>query len=92
MTAAAVDRDIVSLCPVQVAHPHFDISFGCFVFGLGLFAFQSVLFGLYRLFFIIGEIDCLFLRLRDDLLLALVGFARNLLRRLTRDWVVSFGG
>ena len=41
ISAAAVDRDIVSLCPVQVAYPHFDISFGCFVFGLGLFAFQS---------------------------------------------------
>ena len=34
-------RDIVSLCPVQVDHPHFDVSFGCIVFGLGLFAFQS---------------------------------------------------
>ena len=27
---------------------------GCFVFGLVSFAFQSVLFGLYRTFFIIG--------------------------------------
>ena len=27
--------------PVQVDHRHFDISIGCFVFGLGLFAFQS---------------------------------------------------
>ncbi len=26
--------------PVQIAHPHFDGMFGCFVFGLGLFAFQ----------------------------------------------------
>ena len=40
MTAAAVDRDIVSFIPVQVAYPHFDVSFGCLVFGLGLFAFQ----------------------------------------------------
>ena len=38
--AAAVDRDIGSLFPVQIAHPHFDVVFGCFVFGLGLFAFQ----------------------------------------------------
>ena len=38
--AAAVDRDIGSLYPVQVAHRHFDVSIGCFVFGLGLFAFQ----------------------------------------------------
>ena len=37
-----------------VANPHFDIMFGCFVFELGLFAFQSVLFGLNRSFFIIG--------------------------------------
>ena len=28
------------LYPVQVAYPHFDISFGGIVFGLGLFAFQ----------------------------------------------------
>ena len=40
ITAAAVDRDIGFRYPVQVDHPHFDISFGCFVFGLGLFAFQ----------------------------------------------------
>ena len=37
-----------------VANRHFDIMFGCFVFGFVSFAFQSVLFGLYRLFFIIG--------------------------------------
>ena len=37
-----------------VAYRHFDMVFGCFVFELGLFAFQMVLFGLYRLFFIIG--------------------------------------
>ena len=39
---------------MQVARRHFDVVFGCFVFGLGLFAFQSVLFCLYRSFFIIG--------------------------------------
>ena len=50
------------------------------------------LLGLYRLFFIIGGGDRSCLRLRDDLLLALVGFARNLLRRLTRDWVVCLCG
>ena len=37
-----------------VAKRHFDVRIGCFVFGLVSFAFQSVLFGLYRLFFIIG--------------------------------------
>ena len=45
---------------------------------------------LYRTFFIIGGIGRSFLRLRGVLLCFFVGFARNLLRRLTRDWVVSF--
>ena len=39
---------------MQVAYRHFDVRIGCFVFGSVLHAFQSVLFGLYRLFFIIG--------------------------------------
>ena len=39
---------------MQVAYRHFDVVFGCFVFGSVSFAFQLVLFGLYRLFFIIG--------------------------------------
>ena len=39
---------------MQVANRHFDFLFGCFVFDPVSFAFQSVLFGLYRLFFIIG--------------------------------------
>ena len=84
--AAAVDRDIVSLYPVQVAYPHFDISFGCFVFGLGLFAFQSISLGLYRSFFIIGG-EGLFVPA------ATVGFAM-VFRRICadRDWVVSFCG
>ena len=37
-----------------VANRHFDFLFGCFVFDPVSFAFQSVLFGLYRSFFIIG--------------------------------------
>ena len=37
-----------------VANRHFDFLFGCFVFDPVSFAFQSVLFGLYRTFFIIG--------------------------------------
>ena len=37
-----------------IARRHFDVMFGCFVFGSVSFAFQLVLFGLYRLFFIIG--------------------------------------
>ena len=39
---------------MQVDYRHFDVMFGCFVFGFGLYAFQSVLLGLYRTFFIIG--------------------------------------
>ena len=62
--AAAVDRDIVSFIPVQTACPHFDIPFGCCVFGLRLFAFQKITVGFGRSFFIGGGIDCSFLRLR----------------------------
>ena len=40
ISAAAVDRDIGSLYPVQTVCLHFDVSIGCLVFGLGLFAFQ----------------------------------------------------
>ncbi len=61
---AAVDRDIGSLYPVQTVHPHFDVSIGCFVFGLGLFAFQEITLGFGLSFFIGGGKDCLFLRLR----------------------------
>ena len=38
--AAAVDRDLVSLYPVQTVCRHFDVMFGCLVFGLGSLAFQ----------------------------------------------------
>ena len=65
--AAAVDRDLGFRYPVQIAHPHFDISFGCLVFGLGLFAFQWISLGFWLSFFIGGGIDCSFLRLRNVL-------------------------
>ena len=68
ITAAAGDRDIGFRYPVQIAHPHFDISIGCFVFGLGLFAFQKISLGFGRTFFIGGGMDCSFLRLREVLL------------------------
>ena len=55
-------------CPVQIAHPHFDVSIGCFVFGLKLFAFQKISLGWYLSFFIGGGMDCSFLRLREVLL------------------------
>ena len=47
-------RDLGIRYPVQVANRHFDVVFGCFVFGSVSFAFQLVLPGLFRLFFIIG--------------------------------------
>ena len=40
ISAAAVDRDIGSCIQVQIAHPHFDVVFGCLVFGLRSLAFQ----------------------------------------------------
>ena len=49
-----VYRDIGSWYPVQVDNPHFDISFGCFVFGLKSLAFQKITVGLDRSFFIGG--------------------------------------
>ena len=54
ISAAAVDRDIDSLYPVQVVYPHFDVVFGCLVFGLRSLAFQSVLLGCGLSFFIGG--------------------------------------
>ncbi len=73
--AAAVDRDIGFRYPVQVDHPHFDVMFGGIVFGLKLFAFQKITLGFGRTFFIIGGMDCSFLRLREVLLWSIVGFA-----------------
>ena len=72
-----MDRDIGSLYPVQVAHPHFDVSIGCFVFGLGLFAFQKISLGFGRTFFIIGGMDCSFLRLRGVMLWIFVGITAD---------------
>ena len=66
--AAAVDRDIGSLFPVQIVNPHFDVMFGCFVFGLGSLAFQKITLGICLSFFIGGGIGCSFLRLRGVLL------------------------
>ena len=66
--AAAVDRDIVSLYPVQTVCRHFDVSFGCLVFGLRSLAFQKITVGFGLSFFIGGGMDCTFLRLREVLL------------------------
>ena len=77
ITAAAVDRDIGSLYPVQIFNPHFDVSIWCFVFGLGLFAFQKITVGLGLSFFIGGGIGCLFLRLRGVLPWSIVGITAD---------------
>ena len=77
ISAAAVDRDIGSLYPVQTVHPHFDISFGCFVFGLKLFAFQKISLGWYLSFFIGGGMDCSCLRLRGVMLWIFVGITAD---------------
>ena len=39
---------------MQVDHRHFDVMFGCFVFGLVSFAFQKITLGMGLSFFIIG--------------------------------------
>ena len=41
-----MDRDIGSLYPVQIFNPHFDVSFGCLVFGLRSLAFQKITLGI----------------------------------------------
>ena len=63
-----MDRDLFSLYPVQVAHPHFDVVFGGIVFGLRSLAFQKISLGIDLSFFIGGGMDCTFLRLRGVLL------------------------
>ena len=70
-------RDIGSFIPVQTVCPHFDMTFGCFVFGLGLFAFQKISLGFDRTFFIIGRMDCSCLRLRDVLPFSIVGITAD---------------
>ena len=75
--AAAVDRDIGSLYPVQTVCPHFDMTFGCFVFGLRSLAFQKITVGFGLSFFIGGGMDCSFLRLRGVLLWSIVGITAD---------------
>ena len=47
------------------------------VFGLGLFAFQKIMLGISRSFFIIGGMGCLFVRLRGVLLWSFVGITAD---------------
>ena len=62
---------------MQTVCPHFDVVFGCFVFGLKLFAFQKISLGLDRTFFIGGGMDCSFLRLRGVLIWIFVGITAD---------------
>ena len=75
--AAAVDRDLVSLYPVQTVCRHFDVSFWCLVFGLRSLAFQKISLGFGRLFFIGGGIGCSCLRLRGVLPWSIVGITAD---------------
>ena len=67
MTAAAVYTNLGIWYQVQVDNPHFDVMFGCLVFGLRSLAFQKISLGFGRLFFIGGGMDCSCLRLRGVL-------------------------
>ena len=62
---------------MQTVYPHFDVSFGCLVFGFGLFAFQKISLGFDRTVFIIGRMDCTFLRLRGVLIWIFVGITAD---------------
>ena len=62
---------------MQTVHPHFDMMFGCFVFGLKSLAFQKITVGFDRSFFIGGGMDCSFLRLRGVLLWSIVGITAD---------------
>ena len=84
ISAAAVYTNLGSYIPVQVDNPHFDVSFGCLVFGLRSLAFQKITLGFGLSFFIGSGMDCSFLRLRGVLPWICVELPRNVLRRLTR--------
>ena len=47
-------RDLGFRYPVQTVCPHFDMVFGCLVFGLRSLAFQKITLGICLSFFIIG--------------------------------------
>ena len=84
MTAAAVDRDIVSCIPVQTVCPHFDVVFGGSVFGLVSFAFQKITLGIGSFVFHYWMEKR---RCSDGFVVSFFGLPRNVLRRLTRDIV-----
>ena len=89
--AAAIYANIGFLYPVQVDNRQFRIWFGCLCSGWYRSRFSRGVGLVSRVFHYWG-IGCSCLRLRGVWLWSFVGFARNLLRRLTRDWGVSLGG
>ena len=74
ISAAAVDRDIVSLYPVLSLIPSSEYGFA-FCVRAGIVRVSVGLPSLYRTFFIIGGRGCSCLRLRGVLLWSIVGFA-----------------
>ena len=71
---------------MRTFRPHFDVVFGCFVFGSVSLAFQSVLLGIGALVFHWWGEKGSFLRLREvfavDFRWIFVGFACDVWRRL----------
>ena len=65
---------------MQIFNPHFDVSFGGIVFGLGLFAFQKISLGFGLSFFIGGG--------RSFVPAATWVFAMDI-RRITADRAIS---
>ena len=91
ISAAAVYANIGFLYPVQVVYRQFRMLCSYLCSGWYRSRFSRVV-GLVSFVFHYWGMDCSCLRLREVFLWSFVGFARNLLRRLTREWVVCFGG
>ena len=89
MTAAAGLGQFSQLYSGAVVTFQFRIWFSYLCSGLGRSRFSRVV-GLVSFVFHYWGRDRLFLRLRGGFAISFVGFARNLLRRLTRDWIDCF--
>ena len=74
--AAAVDRDIGSFYPVLSLLASSEFCTAICV-RAGIVRVSVGLLGLYRSFFIIGGMDCTFLRLRDVLPFSIVGITAD---------------
>ena len=82
--AAAVDRDIGIWYPVQVAYPQFRILYSYLCSGLGRSRFSRVV-GLGSFVFHYWGEGLFVPAATWCFAFSFVGFARNLLRRLTRE-------